>query len=187
MPGSLLNFLFFQNNPELWQIGIIGTLFLILRTPQLDEKLFKPFSGNDLVPSGKIIKDVLLESFLEPLLITVFRLLNLLDLLKWIGLRQAKAQPKKGINRSSLLIMLEVGMFIVCRKKDSHSPWWLAANIHGPLGIFSIPLTTHDTPHMALKAYRIINMQFLAKTWSEVVFKKGYRITMIKQQIIVNK
>ena len=83
--------------------------------------------------------------------------------------------------------MLEVGIFIVCRKKDSHSPWWLAANIHGPLGIFSIPLTTHDTPHMALKAYRIINMQFLAKTWSKVVLKKGYRITIIKQQIIVNK
>ena len=152
IPGSLLNFLFFQNNPELWQIGITGTLFLTQRTPQLDEKFFKPFSGNDLLPSGKIIKDVLLDNFFEPLLITVLRLLNLLDLRRWIGLRQAKAQPKKGISRSSLLIMLEVGIFIVCKKKDSHTPWWLAANIQGPSGIFSKPLTSQDMPHIALKA-----------------------------------
>ena len=100
MPGSLLNLLFFQNSPELWHIGITGTLFLTLRTPQLDEKFFKPFCGNDLVPSGNIIKEVLFDSFFEPLIITVLRLLNLLDLLKWIGFKQARAQPKKGINSS---------------------------------------------------------------------------------------
>ena len=152
IPGFLLNFLFSQNNPELWHIGITGTLFLTLRTPQLDENFFKPFCGKDLVPSGNIIKDVLLDNFFEPLLITVLRLLNLLDLRRWIGFRQAKAQPKKGMSRSSLLIMLEVGIFIVCRKNDSHTPWWLAANIQGPSGIFFNPLTSQDTPHIAFKA-----------------------------------
>ena len=127
------------------------------------------------------------DNFFEPFLITVFRLLNLFDLRRWIGFKQAKAQPKKGINRSSLLIMLEVGMLIVCRKKDSHTPWWLAANIHGPLGIFSNPFTSQDMPHMAFKAYRIINMQFLAKIWSKLVLKKGYSTTIRKQQKIVNK
>ena len=112
-PGSLLNCRFFQNKPELWQIGIIGTLLLTDKTPQLCEKGFKPFCGNDLVPSGKIIKEVPLEIFFVPLLITVLKLLNLLDLFKWIGFKHANAHPKKGIKSNSLLIMLEVGILIV--------------------------------------------------------------------------
>jgi hypothetical protein len=46
------------------------------------EKGLNPSSGLDLVPSGKIIKDVPLAIFLDPLFITVLKLLNLFDRFK---------------------------------------------------------------------------------------------------------
>ena len=67
IPLSLMNFLFFQYKPELWQIGIIGTALFTESTPQLLEKFFRPFFGSFRVPSGKIIREVPFFSFLEPL------------------------------------------------------------------------------------------------------------------------
>ena len=71
IPAFFIKLLFLQYKPELWQIGITGILLLTDKTPQLLEKVFKPSSGTDLVPSGKMIKDVPFEIFFEPLFITV--------------------------------------------------------------------------------------------------------------------
>ena len=53
--------------------------------------------GRALVPSGKIINETPLASFIEPSFITFLRLTSFFDLFKCIGLRQANAHPKKGI------------------------------------------------------------------------------------------
>ena len=96
----------------------------MLRTesePQLLEKAFSPSFGFDLVPSGNIINEKPLSTFFEPCVITFLRLLYFFDLLRCIGFKHAKAQPKKGIKRSSFFIMLADGIHKVCRKNDSHA------------------------------------------------------------------
>ena len=148
MPGTLLNFLFFQYLPELWHIGINGTLFLKESTEQLDEKLFIPFSGLALVPSGNIIIEKPEDNLFFPSDKTFLILLILFDLVSDMGFKHNKAHPKKGISNSSLLIMLEHGIKSVCKKRDSHGPWWLETKIHGVEGIFSIPFILHLTPQI---------------------------------------
>ena len=78
-------------------MGIIGTLFLTDKRPQLFENVLRPLCGRALVPSGKIINETPLASFFEPSFITFLRLTSFFDLFKCIGLRQANAHPKKGI------------------------------------------------------------------------------------------
>ena len=75
-------------------------------SPQLLEKVFKPFSGLALVPSGKITKEPPSLIFSEPSFKTFFRLENLFDLFIDIGLRHAKAHPNIGIYKSSFFKML---------------------------------------------------------------------------------
>ena len=56
-PGVLINLLFFQNKPELWQMGIIGAPLLTDKSPQLLAKVCIPLSGLILVPSGNSIME----------------------------------------------------------------------------------------------------------------------------------
>lgn len=83
-----------------------------------------------------MIIDVPSFSFFEPSLITFFKLEYLLDLTKCIGLRHAKAQPKKGIYNNSRFIILDEGINNVCKKKDSHAPWWFETIMQGSAGMF---------------------------------------------------
>ena len=181
-PLCLLNRLFFQYKPELWHIGIIGTVFLTERSPQLFEKVLRPLWGRARVPSGKIIKEIPFLSFSDPSLTTFFKLIIFLDLVRWMGLRHAKAHPKKGINNNSLFTILEDGKYSVCIKKDSHAPWWFETKIHGSFGIFSIPWIDQETPQICFNEKSIKYTHLEAIFCKVTVFKKGKR-TIINIEI----
>ena len=141
--------------------------------PQLFENDFNPLCGLALVPSGKMIIDDPFFSFFEPSLMTFFKLVIFFDLVKWIGFRQARAHPKKGINNNSFFIILEEGKHKVCKKNDSHAPWWFDTRIQGLLGILLIPEMFQFTPHITFKAFRIKNTHIDAIFCKDLVFRMG--------------
>ena len=56
--------------------------------------------------------------------------------------------------------------------------------MHGLSFIFSMPLTTHDTPHKYLRRYRIAFTQSEAIFCKEMVLINGYK-KMIKNDAII--
>lgn len=144
------------------------------REPQLFENFLSPLCGLALVPSGKIIIEKPFLSFLEPADKTFLRLRILFFLLRWMGLVQASAQPKKGINRSSFLIMLAEGILSVWRKNDSHALWWLDTKINGFFGKFFSPSTTQLTPHIDFSDLKMNIIHTEAIFCIEEVDIKGY-------------
>ena len=155
----------------------MGTLLLADKRPQLLENDLSPFWGLALVPSGNIIIDAPSLSFIDPSFMTFLRLVSFLARFKCIGFKHANAHPKKGIYNSSLLMMLDDGIHIVCKKNDSHAPWLFETKINGLSGIFLIPETSQDILQINFNEASIKFIQYDAIDCKKIVFTKGnYKI-----------
>ena len=159
----------------------MGTLLLADKRPQLLENDLSPFWGLALVPSGNIIIDVPSLSFIDPSFMTFLRLVSFLARFKCIGFKHANAHPKKGIYNSSLLMMLDDGIHIVCKKNDSHAPWWFETKINGPSGIFLIPETSQDILQINFNEASIKFIQYDAIDCKKIVFTKGNNKIIAKE------
>ena len=62
--------------------------------------------------------------------------------------------------------MLVEGKNNVCKKNDSHWPWWFEIMMTGEFGIFDRPFTAQSKPHKNLKSLRIKLIQ------KEAIFDK---------------
>jgi len=75
-------------------------------------------------------------------------------------------------------MIVEIGWIIVCRKSDSHCPWWLATIITGVLGIFDAPSISQFIPQNNFKLNNIKEIQMEAIFDSLLGEERGYSINI---------